>query len=257
MDLSGLSILVTGADGGIGRALVEELAKRDVYVLAGMRDPANFARVSERGAREVRAVRIELSSREEIEACLAELGSRRVDVLINNAGEFAGGLLEGQELDEIYSLSQVNFAGLMHLTKVLLEPMLAAGRGKIVNNASIAGYVPFPGAAVYSATKAGVVGFTEALRRELGESEVTVLEVVTPGVETDMLADVREDYEPHMDDTSKIKGIEPEEWAQKIVDAIEGDDELLNPTGAERLAKLASRGPGRVLDSVLGRVFDR
>lgn len=57
--------------------------------------------------------------------------------------------------------------------------MLAAGRGRIVNNASIAGYVPFPGAAVPSATKAGVVGFTEALRRELGESEVTVLEVVS------------------------------------------------------------------------------
>jgi NAD(P)-dependent dehydrogenase (short-subunit alcohol dehydrogenase family) len=50
---------------------------------------------------------------------------------------------------------------------------------------------------------------------------------------------------------------EPDEWARKIVAAIEGDDDLLNPTGAERLAKLASRGPGRVLDGVLGRVFER
>lgn len=85
------------------------------------------------------------------------LGSRRVDVLINKAGEFAGGLLDqGPARAD------------------------AGGRtGKIVNNASIAGYVPFPGAAVPSATKAGVVGFTEALRRELGESEVTVLEVVS------------------------------------------------------------------------------
>jgi uncharacterized protein len=257
MELSGLTVLVTGADGGIGRALVEELAKCDVHVLAGMRDPGNFAPVSERGAREVLAVRVELSSREEIESCVAELDSHTVDVLINNAGEFAGGLIEGQELDQIYSLSQVNLTGLMHLTKALLEPMLARGRGKIVNNASIAAYVPFPGAAVYSATKAGVVGFTEALRRELDESAVSVLEVVTPGVETDMLAEVREDYEPHMDDTSKIKGIEPAEWAEKIVAAIESDDDLLNPTGAERLAKLASRGPGQVLDGVLGRVFDR
>ena len=135
--------------------------------------------------------------------------------------------------------------------------MLARRHGKIVNNASIASYVPFPGAAGYSATKAGVVGFTEALRRELHESDVTVLEVVTPGVETDMLAEVREDYEPHMDDTSKIKGIEASEWAEKIVAAIEDDDDLLNPTGVERLAKLASRGPGRVLQTVLGRVFDR
>jgi hypothetical protein len=76
-------------------------------------------------------------------------------------------------------------------------------------------------------------------------------------VETDMLADVRQDYEPHMGDPSKIKGIEAGEWAEKIVAAIEDDDDLLNPTGAERLAKLASRGPGRVLDTVLGRVFER
>lgn len=60
-----------------------------------------------------------------------------------------------------------------------------------------------------------------------------------------------------MDDTSKIKGIEPAKWAEKIVAAIESDHDLLNPTGAERLAKLASRGPGQVLDSILGRVFDR
>jgi uncharacterized protein len=257
MDLSAQTVLVTGADGGIGRALVEELAKRDVRLMAGMRDPGNFVPVSQRGAREVRPLRMELSSREEIEACLSELNGQRVDVLINNAGRFDGALLEEQELDQIYSMTQVNFAGLIHLTKALMAPMLARGHGKIVNNASIAAYIPFPGAAVYSASKAGVVGFTEALRRELQETEVSVLEVVTPGVETDMLAEVREDYEPHMGDASNIKGIEASEWAEKIVAAIEDDDDLLNPTGAERLAKLASRGPGRVLDSVLGRVFDR
>jgi uncharacterized protein len=257
MDLSAQTVLVTGADGGIGRALVEELAKRDVRLMAGMRDPGNFVPVSQRGAREVRPLRMELSSREEIEACLSELNGQRVDVLINNAGRFDGALLEEQELDQIYSMTQVNFAGLIHLTKALMAPMLARGHGKIVNNASIAAYIPFPGAAVYSASKAGVVGFTEALRRELQETEVSVLEVVTPGVETDMLAEVRADYEPHMGDASNIKGIEASEWAEKIVAAIEDDDDLLNPTGAERLAKLASRGPGRVLDSVLGRVFDR
>ena len=257
MELSGQTVLVTGADRGIGRALTEELAKRDVRLLAAMRDTSKFTPVSQRGAREARPVRMELSSRNEIEACLAQLNGERVDVLINNAGRFDGGLLDDQELDQIYSMTQVNFAGLIHLTKALMAPMLARRHGKIVNNASIAGYVPFPGAAVYSATKAGVVGFTEALRRELQETDVTVLEVVTPGVETDMLAEVREDYEPHMDDTSKLKGIEAGEWAEKIVAAIEDDDDLLNPTGAERFAKLASRGPGRVLDTVLGRVFDR
>jgi hypothetical protein len=60
-----------------------------------------------------------------------------------------------------------------------------------------------------------------------------------------------------MDGTSKLTGIEASEWAERIVAAIEDDDDLLNPTGAEHLAKLASRGPERVLDTVLGRVFGR
>ncbi len=206
MDLTGQTVLVSGADGGIGRALVEELAERDVNLLAGMRDTGSFIVVGERGARAVRPVRMELSSREQIDACLAELAAERIDVLINNAGQFDGGLLEAQDLDRVYAMIQVNFTGLIHLTQAVAGPMLGRGHGKIVNNASIAGYVPFPGAAVYSATKAGVVGFTQALRRELRDSGVTMLEVVTPGVETDMLAEVREDYEPHTEDHVEDRG---------------------------------------------------
>jgi short-subunit dehydrogenase len=256
MDLNGTTVLVTGANRGIGRALVGELAGRDARVLAGMRDPADFEPLGGPPA-EVRPVRMNLSSREEIDACVAELGDERVDVLVNNAGVFAGGLLERQELDRLYEMIQVNVAGVVHLTRALLPGMQERGEGKIVNNASIAGYAHFPGAAAYSATKAAVAGFSDALRRELEESPVTVLQLVTPGVETDMLEEVREAYEPHVDDTSKLDGIEPREWAERIAAAIESDDELLNPTGAERLAKLASRGPAGLLDRALARAFDR
>jgi NAD(P)-dependent dehydrogenase (short-subunit alcohol dehydrogenase family) len=256
MDLSGRTVLVTGSNRGIGRAIVEELAGRDARLLAGMRDPGEFEAV--RGG-DVRPVGIDLSSPERIDACLAELGdsAATIDVLVNNAGHFAGGLLERQELPELYETIQVNLAGLVHLTRALLPHMLRRGDGKIVNNASIAAYAHFPGAAVYSATKAGVAAFSDALRRELDETGVGVLQIVTPGVETDMLEQVREEYDPHLGDASKIEGIEPAEWAAKIAGAIEADDELLNPTGAERLAKLASRGPAGVLDSVLSRAFDR
>jgi short-subunit dehydrogenase len=202
-------------------------------------------------------VRLDLSSREDIEACLAALGDQRVDVLVNNAGVFTGGLLERQRVDAVYEMVQVNFAGLVHLTHALLPGMQRRGRGKIVNNASIAAYAAFPGAAVYSATKAAVAGFSDALRRELEDSPVTVLQLVTPGVETDMLAEVRDAYEPHVDDTSRLEGMEPSKWAARIVEAIESDDTLLNPTGAERLAKLASRGPAGLLDKALSRAFDR
>ena len=257
MDLSGQTVLVTGANRGIGRAIVEELAHQDVRILAGMRDPDEFEPVSGSGLHEARPVRLDLSSRAEIDACLEALGEQRVDVLVNNAGVFAGGLLERQDLDGVYEMVQVNFAGLVHLTHALLPDMQRRGRGKIVNNASIAGYAHFPGAAVYSATKAAVAGFSDALRRELEDSPVTVLQLVTPGVETDMLAEVREAYEPHVDDTSKLEGIEPREWAARIVEAVESDESVLNPTGAERLAKLASRGPAGLLDKALSRAFDR
>ena len=257
MDLDGQTILVTGSERGIGRAIVEELAQREVHVLSGMRDVDDFELVSASVAREVRPVSVELSSRESIEASVAKLGGQRIDVLVNNAGEFIGGLFERRDLSAYYELFQVNVAALMHLTYRLLPPMLARGHGKIVNNASIAGYAHFPGAAVYSASKAAVVGFSEALRRELAETPVSVLHLVTPGVETDMLEQVRADYELHVDDTSKLDGVEPREWAEKIVRAIEDDDEVLNPTGAERLAKLASRGPAGLLDVTLGRAFER
>jgi short-subunit dehydrogenase len=257
MDLSGQTVLVTGANRGIGRAVVEELSHHDVRILAGMRDTDDFELVEGSGLHEARPVRLDLSSRRELDACLAELGDQRVDVLVNNAGVFAGGLLERQDLDQAYEMIQVNLAGLVHLTHALLPGMQRRGHGKIVNNASIAAYAAFPGAAVYSATKAAVAGFSDALRRELEESPVTVLQLVTPGVETDMLAEVREGYEPHLDDVSKIEGIEPGEWADRVVSAIESDDEVLNPSGAERLAKLASRGPAGLLDKALARAFDR
>jgi uncharacterized protein len=257
MDLTGQTILVTGSDRGIGRAIVEELAQHDAHVLSGMRDVDSFELVGGSVAREVRPVHIELSSREAIEDSLAALGDTRIDVLVNNAGHFSGGLFERGDLGEFYELIQINLSALVHLTYRLLPGMLAREHGKIVNNASIAGYAHFPGAAVYSASKSAVVGFSEALRRELEESPVSVLHLVTPGVETDMLEQVRADYEPYVNDTSKLDGVEPREWAEKIVGAIEDDDEVLNPTGAERLAKLASRGPAGLLDATLGRVFER
>ena len=257
MDLTGQTILVTGANGGIGRQVVEALARRQTHVLCGMRALGKFEPVTGGSAREVVPVRMDLSSRESIDECLAELGGRRVDVLVNNAGRFAGGLFEEIEVDEYYDLLQVNVAGLVHLSQRLIGPMLQRGHGKIVNNASIAGYAHFPGAAVYSGSKAAVVGFSEALGASWGTARVSVLQVVTPGVETRMLEQVRRDYDEHMGDTSKLDGVAPDEWAEKIVSAIESDDDILNPSGAERLAKLASRGPAAVLDTVLGRTFDR
>ncbi|HEY5286620.1 MAG TPA: SDR family NAD(P)-dependent oxidoreductase [Solirubrobacteraceae bacterium] len=261
MDLSGKTALVTGTSRGIGRALVEQLARLPLQaVLAGVRDVESFEAValSPGGAREVRAVRMDLASHTSIEQCCAELGAQltQIDLLINNAGLMTGGLLEEQNIEEVYAMFQVNLVGVTHLTQRVLPGMLARRKGTIVNNASISGYAHFPAASTYAASKAGIVGFTESLRRELRGTGVHAMHLVTPGVATDMLSATDEVYGRHMD-TSGWDRVAPDEWAAKVVGAIEADKRVLGPGGRSGLAMLAARGPTFVLDAITARAFSR
>lgn len=260
MELNGLTALVTGANRGIGRAIAEALASEPLgLLLAGARDPeaADPLPTPSGGAREARYVALDLSSRESIErssAALEQLDS--IDLLINNAGRMTGGLLEEQDVEEIYAMFQVNLVAVTQLTRAVLPGMLKRGRGKIVNNASISGYAYFPGASTYAASKAGVVAFSESLRRELRGTGVDVLHLVTPGVETEMMDATREAYGRHLD-TSGWDLQPAAEWAEKVVKAIRSDDHVLGPGGRTALAKLASRGPAALLDRISDRIFSR
>jgi short-subunit dehydrogenase len=256
VNLSGETCLVTGGGRGLGRHVVSELAQREVRVLVGVRDPSGWEPIERDNALDVKPVRMDLSSRESIDRCLEELGEdlRRIAVLVNNAGQFTGGQLEEQDTGDVYDVVQVNLAAPIHLTQRVLPHMLTRGRGKIVNNASIVARAPFPGATAYAATKAGLHGFSESLRRELEESELSVLELVTPGLDTDMMDEVQADYEEHVSDTSGWDHVDPEDWAKKVLEAIESDDDVLNPGGAEGIARLA---PKRLVDAAAGRVFSR
>jgi short-subunit dehydrogenase len=178
------------------------------------------------------------------------------DVLVNNAGALAVGLLEELEEEDVYNSLQVNLTGLIHLTKAVLPGMLERDTGTIVNNASFSGYVYFPLASVYAASKAGVVAFSESLRRELEPTGVNVMHLVTPGVDTGMLDATEEAYEGHFDSSGWDK-IEPDEWAKKMVAGIESDAGIIQPSGKTRLAILASRGPSGLLDRAAGRMFRR
>jgi short-subunit dehydrogenase len=261
MDLAGATALVTGANRGIGRALVEALATRPLrLILAGARSPADRdpPAAPPGGARSVRAVHMDLSSRASIERCCAELGEElgRIDVLVNNAGLMTGGLLEEQDIEEVYAMFQVNLVGVAHLTQRVLPGMLARGSGIVVNNSSISGYAHLPAASTYAASKAGVVAFSESLRRELRGTGVGVLHLVTPGVATDMLDATETAYGRYMD-TSGWGGVPPAEWAQRAVAAIEADRRVLGPGGKLALVKLAAGGPAELIDGLAARMFSR
>ena len=250
MDLSGTTVLVTGANRGIGRAIAERLAREPVAeVLLGARDTAKVQPLDN-----ARAVTVDLSSRESIEASVA--GLPPIDVLVNNAGLMTGGLLEEQPIDDVYAMFQVNLVAVAHLTARVLPAMLERGRGLIVNNASISGYASFPAASTYAAAKAGVVALSESLRRELKPAGIDVMHLVTPGVETDMLADTREVYGGHMD-TGDWPSVTPEAWADKVVSAMKRGDHVVGPGGRLAFAKLASRGPAFLLDAISDRMFTR
>jgi len=203
-------------------------------------------------------VHVDLSSQANIERSCAGLGDdlEKIDLLVNNAGLMTGGLLEEQSIDEIYAMFQVNLVGVIHLTRRVLPGMLARREGTIVNNASISGYAHFPAASTYAASKAGIVGFTESLRRELRGTSVHAMHLITPGVATDMLSATDEVYGRHMD-TSGWDRIPPEEWAANVVSAIQADKRVLGPGGRSGLAMLAAQGPTFVLDVVTARLFSR
>lgn len=261
MDLTNTTALVTGANRGIGRALVELLTELPLRsVLAGVRDVEGFEAVKlpPGGAREVRAVRMDLSSQASIERCCAELGDElgKIDLLVNNAGLMTGGLLEEQAMDEVYAMFQVNLVAVAHLTQRVLPGMLERRRGTVVNNASISGYAHFPAASTYAASKAGVVAFTESLRRELRGTGVRAMHLVTPGVATDMLSATDEVYSRHMD-TSGWDRVPAEEWAGKVLSAIEADRRMLGPGGRSGLALLAAHAPALVLDRITAQLFTR
>lgn len=254
MKLAGATALVTGANRGIGAAIAQRLAAEGIgRLLCGVRSPEGHEAPA--GAT---SVLMDMSSRASIERSVAELGPAldQIDLLINNAGLMTGGLLEKQDAEQIYAMFQVNLVGVAHLTARVLPGMLARGRGKVVNNASISGYAHFPAATTYAASKAGVVALTESLRRELRGTGVSTLHLITPGVRTDMLDATEQTYAEHID-TSSWESQEPAAWAEKVVEAIKRDRRTLAPGGRVGWAVRASHGPPALLDAISAKMFTR
>jgi uncharacterized protein len=258
MDLNDATALITGTSRGIGRAMVEELATKPLaLILAGVRDVHEF-RPIEGAQAEVRPVRLDLSSYDSIEQCTGAMGEQidQLDLLINNAGMMTGGLLEEQDPAAFYALFQVNLVAVAHLTQKVLPGMLARGRGKIVNNASIGSYAVFPAVSTYTASKTGLVAFSEALRRELRGTGVDVAHLVTPSVDTELLDATEEIFGRYMD-TSKWARMTPRDWAQEVVGGIERDEHIVLPQDSSAIAKLVRREGAFPVDPLSDRTFSR
>ncbi len=172
--------LVTGGSSGIGLALARCLARdRHELVIVARREPALAAAAAELrdlGAAGVTTIPADLSRREEIQRLLATLHASALDItmLVNNAGFGISGPFADARLDQALELIDTNVTALTHLTRALLPPMCRLGAGRILNVASTAAFQPGPFMAVYYASKAYVLSFSEAIAEELRGTGVTV-----------------------------------------------------------------------------------
>jgi short-subunit dehydrogenase len=171
--------VVTGASSGLGALFAEKLAARGLPLVLAGRDEARLADVRERVQRlapdiDVELVVGDLGSQAGVEALVAVLQERVIDVLVNNAGFGTYGRLAEVDADRDRDLIAVNVDALVRLTHAVLPGMLARGHGQILNVASTIAFQPAPYQATYGASKAFVLSFSQALWAETRGSGVTV-----------------------------------------------------------------------------------
>ncbi len=195
--LEGKVALVTGASRGIGRVIAETLAGAGAVVVLGARDAAKLAdgvrEIEARGGR-AEAVALDVAEKASVEAAMAGLLARhgRLDVLVNNAGITRDNLLLRMKVEEWNDVLATNLTGAFWCTQLALKPMLKQRSGRIVNVTSVVGLTGNAGQANYAASKAGLVGFTKSVAREVASRGITVNAVAPGFIETDMTAAMTE-----------------------------------------------------------------
>ncbi|MBP1761323.1 MAG: short-chain dehydrogenase [Firmicutes bacterium] len=186
--------MITGASGGIGLALAEIFAREgyDLVLVARSEDKLAAAktRLESRYGIGVEIMVKDLVVKDAAQEIYAELTDRgrQIDILVNNAGVGEYGRFANADWDKQNEMIQLNITALIHMTKLFLKPMLERKEGKILNVASTAAFNPGPTMAVYHATKAAVLFFSEALVSELKGSGVTVTTLCPGPTETGFVA---------------------------------------------------------------------
>jgi 3-oxoacyl-[acyl-carrier protein] reductase len=184
--LEGKTALVTGASRGIGRAIAAELARAGAAVVLGYRSGKDEAEslAAELGAR---ALEADVSDAEDAARLVEEAGD--LDILVNNAGLTRDTLLARMSDDDWRTVLDTNLSSVFYTCRAVARPMMRKRAGAIVNVSSVVGVHGNVGQANYAASKAGIIGFTKSLARELGSRNVRA-NVVAPGYVKTRLTDV-------------------------------------------------------------------
>jgi short-subunit dehydrogenase len=244
--LGGKVVFITGAARGIGRATAIALAAEDARVVIADLDVELASKTAAEIGGHTRALGLDVTDHAAFTAALddAEREVGPLDVLINNAGVMPIGNFEDDNHESAYRQFAINVFAVMHGTREAIKRMKPRGHGHIVNVASMAGVVPTPGAATYSASKHAVVGFCESLWWELRGSGVDLSYVLPAMVNTELAAGVKR--------TRASNVIEPETVAAEIVGTLKSPRlEVFAPRSMGPITRVSGLIPRKLGDKIM------
>lgn len=224
VDLANKTVLVTGGTRGIGRAIVEAFAGAGARVAFTYRSSTDEAdalveRLEEEGA-EAFSLQGDVADFETAQSHVDAVLDRwdTLDVLVNNAGITRDGLMLRLKEEDWDAVIDTNLKGVFNFSKAAYRPMMRQRAGSIINISSVVGTTGNAGQTNYAASKAGIIGFSKSLAKELGSRNVTV-NVVAPGyVQTDMTDELDEDAQQAILDAVPLDRLaEPSEIAETVL----------------------------------------
>ena len=198
--MQGKIALVTGATRGIGRAVAEELVSKGAFVIGTATSEKGADSISAYLGKKGKGLVLNVADQASIDAVLEqikqELGD--IDILVNNAGITRDNLLMRMKDEEWFDILQTNLSSVYHLSKAVLRTMMKKRFGRIINIGSVVGSMGNAGQTNYCAAKAGLIGFSKALAKEVASRGITV-NVVAPGfIATDMTGVLSEELKNNL-----------------------------------------------------------
>lgn len=231
--MQGKIALVTGATRGIGRAVAEELASKGAFVIGTATSEKGAESISAYLGEKGRGLVLNVADQASIDAVLEyikqEFGD--IDILVNNAGITRDNLLMRMKDEEWFDILQTNLSSVYHLSKAMLRTMMKKRFGRIINIGSVVGSMGNAGQTNYCAAKAGLIGFSKALAKEVASRGITV-NVVAPGfIATDMTEVLSEELKNNL--LTKIPAGrlgEPKDIAKAVAFLASDDAAYINGT---------------------------
>ncbi len=191
VDLSGQIALVTGASQGLGRTCAVELGRSGAIVICVARSAEKLAETVEEiqnAGGQAQAAPCDVGSRESVKSLFSDIEAKhgKLDIVVNNAGITRDTLLPRMSDDQWDDVIQTNLTSCFLFCREASKIMMSARYGRIINMASVSGLIGNPGQTNYSASKAGMIGLTRSLARELGKRKITINAVAPGFIESDM-----------------------------------------------------------------------